>query len=286
MAKPQFYVMSHLYEPWDRIKTAPAVTCWRHRDFEGRLPFSVNPSDKRALQKMAMPTTRAQTPVLISSVQANYSALPSLHVLVGCVDAGNSAASGWFVPSVLEKAQLCLWLSRDCSSSGRAQEFREQTARSSALWWKLFPRELCQAQPHPWRWERHLSLFGALAWLWLLPSSTGNGNCICLLASVRDQQFPALRRSVQNRGKSCSPFQQGKPTQNQGSHQIPALKFDNTVQKPWSPESAIGGDLDAPWGSSPSRNSFQVSLVEEAGSRGKMKSHWVNPTVHFLLFYS
>lgn len=148
MAKPQFCVMSHLYEPWDHIKTATAVTCWRHRLFEGRLcifPFSVNPSDKRTRQKMVMPIARAlRPPVLISLVQATYTALPSFHVLLGCVDAENSAASGWFVLSVLENAQLCLC----CPVTAPAQEGH----RSLGKRWLVAlhcgescsPRALCQ----------------------------------------------------------------------------------------------------------------------------------------------
>lgn len=82
-----------------------------------------------------MPTARAlRPPVLISLVQATHTALPSFHVLLGGVDAEKSAASGWFVLSVLENAQLCLLLSSDCSSSGRAQEFREKMAHSSVPW--------------------------------------------------------------------------------------------------------------------------------------------------------
>lgn len=37
MSKPKLCVMSHLYEPWDSIKRATAVTCCTHRLFKGKL---------------------------------------------------------------------------------------------------------------------------------------------------------------------------------------------------------------------------------------------------------
>lgn len=184
--------------------------------------------------------------------------LHSMHI--GGVWLQKAAASGRFV---LEHAQLCLLLSCDCSSSGRAQQFGAKMAHGSALWGKLLPQS---SVPHK---ITSLEVREALQPLWssclaLTPSLLNwEWQLHLFISSIRDQQTPSSKMicSEQEATKSWSPFQQGKSTQSQGSHQIAALEFDNTVQKPCSSECAIRGGLDAASLGKQSQQEFLLGVI-------------------------
>lgn len=130
---------------------------------------------------------------------ANYSALLSFHVLLGCVDAENSAASERFLLPMLENARLCLLLSSECSSSGRTQQFRGKMTRSSALWWKLLPQSALPDNHIPTDQRGTSASLELLSSFDSFPLRLGMAIASVYQQAWETSKFPALRRSVQSR---------------------------------------------------------------------------------------